>query len=454
MAAMRVRARYLASSLVALVLLAGCAQPAPSAGSSAPTAAPAATAAPAKPAATTAAAAGTSSTSDATLIYGFTQNPVGGCDGTQITVVATTGNCPLLNQEALIAYDDASKKIVPSLAESWTYDGMSATFKLRSGVKFQDGTPFNADAVIYNYRRVWDPSFPANQGVKFPYANNVPFKSIEKIDDMTVKVDFTKARADTLLYMTTWPAMIQSPTALQNMSPADYTFKPVGTGPYVVTSYQDNARIEMDRNDNYWGQKPSWKKIVMVIKQDSASLVNDLLSGAVDAMRDPSIEQMDQITGKGLKIDTSSSLIFFGAQINVMKPPFDDVKVRQAANYAIDKEAVAKLSKGQAKPMYGAVPDSMREYNANVPDYKYDPTKAGQLLDEAGWTLPSGSKIRQKNGQPLTISIIQRTGYSGATALLTPAILSNLQDVGFDVKTVTVEQALQYTDQGYFDTSK
>jgi peptide/nickel transport system substrate-binding protein len=463
MAHLRVRARYLARSLVAIMFLTACTQPAPSAPTAAhaatvakpaATAAPAATTAPAAPAPTTAPAAAGATATDLTLVYGFTQNPVGGCDGTQITVVATTGNCPLLNQEALIRYDDATKKIVPGLAESWTYDGMSATFKLRSGVKFQDGTPFNADAVVYNYRRVWDPNFPANQGVKFPYANNVPFKSVEKVDDMTVKVDFTKVRADTLLYMTTWPAMIQSPTALQAMSPADYTFKPVGTGPYVVTAYQDNARIEMDRNDSYWGPKPAFKKVVMVIKQDSAALVNDLLSGAIDAMRDPSIEQMDQITGRGLKIDTSNSLIFYGAQINVMKPPFDDVKLRQVANYAIDKEAVANLSKGQAKAMYGAVPDHMREYNADVPDYKYDPKKAAQLLDEAGWTLPSGAKVRQKNGEPLSVSIIQRTGYSGATALLTPTILSNLQDVGFDVKTVTVEQALQYTDQGYFDTSK
>src|SRR5260370_6689174 len=192
----------------------------------------------------------------------------------------------------------------------------------------------------------------------------------------------------------------------------------------------------------------------MVSKQAYAAIVNDLLSGAIDAMRDPSIEQMDQITGKSLKIDASSSLIFYGAQINVMKPPFDDVKMRQAANYAIDKDALAKLSKGQAKPMFGAVPDSMREYNASVSDYKYDPKKAGQLLDDTGWTLPGGGKVRQKNGEPLTVSIIQRTGYSCATALLTPSVLSNLQDVGFDVKTVTVEQALQYTDQGYFDTSK
>jgi hypothetical protein len=122
MVELRVRARYLASSLVVLMLLAACAQPAPQAGTSAP-------------AATAGATAGATAT-DKTFVYGFTQNPVGGCDGTQITVVATTGNCPLLNQEALIRYDDATKKIVPA-----------------SGL-----------TVVYNYRRVWDTSFPAGSG--------------------------------------------------------------------------------------------------------------------------------------------------------------------------------------------------------------------------------------------------------------------------------------------------
>jgi peptide/nickel transport system substrate-binding protein len=425
--------RALGSTLVGLLLVTACAQATPSPSGAA-----------------TASAAATNKT----FVYGFTQNPVGGCDGTQALVLATTGNCPLLVEESLVRYDDKTKAIVPALATSWTYDGTSATFKLRQNVKFHDGTPFNADAVVFNYRRVWDTTFDQNKLAKFPNAPTVPFKSVEKVDDQTVKVNFTTSRADTMLYMTTWPALIQSPTAVQKLSPADYTFKAVGTGPYKIAAYQDNSRIELDRNEEYWGAKPAAAKIVMVIKQDASALVNDLLSGAIDAMRDPSIEQIDQIKAKGLTVDASPSLIFYGAQINVMKPPFDNVTMRQAINYAIDKDSVATLSKGAAKAMYGAIPEIMREYNADAQSYKYDKAKAGQLLDSQGWTLPSGGKIRQKNGQPLSINLIQRTGYSGVTTLLTPAILSNLQDVGIDVKTVTVEQALQYTDQGYFDTSK
>ena len=278
MSSWRSHIRGLAIPLVGLLLITACGQ-----------------ATPTQSAAPSGAASAATTATNKTFVYGFTQNPVGGCDGTQALVLATTGNCPLLVQEALIRYDDKTKSIVPALATSYTYDGLSATFKLRQNVKFHDGTPFNADAVVFNYRRVWDTTFDANKLAKFPNAPTIPFKSVEKIDEQTVKVNFTTSRADTMLYMTTWPALIQSPTAVQKMSAADYTFKAIGTGPYKITAYQDNARIELDRNEDYWGTKPAAAKIVLVIKQDASALVNDLLSGAIDAMRDPSIEQIDQI---------------------------------------------------------------------------------------------------------------------------------------------------------------
>jgi peptide/nickel transport system substrate-binding protein len=391
---------------------------------------------------------------DKTFVYGISQNPAGGCDGTQITITVPGGNCPLLSQEGLVRYDEVTKTVAPSLATSWTFDGPSATFKLRSGVKFQDGTPFNADAVVFNYRRVWDTTFDANKGVKFPLVATIPVASVEKIDDMTVKVNFKSSRADTMLLMTTFPALIQSPTAVQKTTPADYTFHPVGTGPYKVTAYQDAARFELTRDDSYWGTKPSAAKVVIVVKQDGAALVSDLLSGAVDASLSPSLEQIDQIKAAGMTIQSSPSLVFYGASINFTKGVFLDPNVRKAAEYAIDKEAINTLGKGSAKPMYGAVIDSMREYNADTEPYKFDLKKSGDLLTAAGWTLAAGSKVRTKGGQPLHIDVIQRTGYSGNTTLLTPLITSNLQDAGFEVKVVTVEQALQYTPQGYYDVTK
>jgi peptide/nickel transport system substrate-binding protein len=431
---LRTNGRLLGASLLVLAVIASCTQPSTQGGTS-PT-------------------VSASADTNKTFVYGIPQNAVGGCDGTQIVVTVPVGNCPLLNQEALVRYDETSKTVVASLATSWTFDGTSATFKLRPSVNFQDGTPFNADAVVFNYRRVWDTTFDANKGVKFPLAATVPFKSVEKVDDMTVKVNFTTSRADTMVLMTTYPAFIQSPTAVQKATPADYTFKPVGTGPYKVTSYQDAARMELDRNDAYWGTKGPAAKVVIVVKQDAAALVSDLLSGAIDASLSPALEQFDQIRNAGMTIQTSPALVFYGANFNVTKPPFDNVQMRQAAEYAIDKESITTLSKGAAKPMYGAIVDSMREYNPDVQGYKYDVKKSGDMLTALGWVLPAGGKVRMKDGQPLHVDVIQRTGYSGATTLLTPLIVSNLQDVGFDVKTVTVEQALQYTPQGYFDLTK
>jgi len=370
---LRAHLRFLGASALAVAVVASCTQPSTQTGAS-----PSASAA---------------ADTNKTFVYGMPQNAVGGCDGTQIVVTVPVGNCPLLNQEALVRYDESTKMIAPSLATSWTFDGTSATFKLRPSVTFQDGTPFNADAVVFNYRRVWDTTFDANKGVKFPLAATIPFKSVEKVDDMTVKVNFTTSRADTMVLMTTYPAFIQSPTAVQKVTPADYTFKPVGTGPYKVTSYQDASRFELDRNDGYWGTKAPAAKVVIVIKQDANALVSDLLSGAIDASLSPALEQFDQIRNAGMTIQTSPALVFYGASFNVTKPPFDNVQMRQAAEYAIDKESITTLSKGAAKPMYGAIVDSMREYNPDVQGYKYDTKKAGDMLTALGWVLPAGGKV-------------------------------------------------------------
>src|SRR5256886_9812101 len=161
------RVRFLGASFVALAVVASCTQPSTQAGVSP-------------------SASGAADTNK-TFVYGMPQNAVGGCDGTQIVVTVPVGNCPLLNQEALVRYDESSKTVAPSLATSWTFDGTSATFKLRPSVTFQDGTPFNADAVVFNYRRGSGPPFDANKGGKLPLPAPRPLKCLVNIDDMTTR---------------------------------------------------------------------------------------------------------------------------------------------------------------------------------------------------------------------------------------------------------------------------
>jgi len=172
------RARHLSFAVLgAALLVATACQPQAAPGAS-PTTAPtaAATAAPSEP---------------KTLVFGTATASAGGCDGTQLVQYAITLSCPGATQEAFGRFDWATNTVKPALALSWTEAPDSVTFKLRPNVKFHDGTPFNADAAVFNIRRVFDKTFAANTGFTFPYAFYVPFKGVEKVDDMAVKVSIT-----------------------------------------------------------------------------------------------------------------------------------------------------------------------------------------------------------------------------------------------------------------------
>jgi peptide/nickel transport system substrate-binding protein len=306
-------------------------------------------------------------------------------------------------------------------------------------VKFHDGTPFNADAAVFNLRRVFDKTFAANQGLTFPYAFYVPFKSVEKVDDMTVKVNInpTPNAIWTFSFLAT---MMQSPTAVQAKG-KDYAFSPVGTGPYKLVSYQDKTRVELTRNADHWGSKTGPDRIIILIKSDVVALANDLLSGNIDVMIEPPVEQVDQMKSAGLTVQYFPTLVYNYFGLNTTKPPFNDAAVRQAANYAFDKEALVKVSKGAAGALYSAWFEGAYAYNADVPPYKYDADKARQLLDQAGWKLPSGGKIREKGGQQLVVKFLDRTGRTGVQGAQVPIMISNLQDVGFKVESELVESA-------------
>jgi peptide/nickel transport system substrate-binding protein len=375
-----------------------------------------------------------------TLVFGTSQETTH-CDYTTLVVIGGGALlCPDFNQEALVKYDLKTNTVVPSLATSWDEKPDSITFKLRSGVTFQDGTPFNADAVVFNFRRSFDKTFPANQGLTIPYLIYVPaYKSVTKVDDMTVRVDVTPA-PNTLRSFSTAATYIQSPTAVAAKG-KDYQFSPVGTGPYKVVSFESNVRFELTRFDGYWGQKPAPDRIVVLRKVDLAALANDLLAGNIDAMVAPTPQQVDQLKAAGFQVAFFPTLQINYLALNVTKPPFDDVKVRQAANFAFDKEALVQVMKGAGAPIYAAWFPDAYGYNGDVEQYKFDKNKAGQLLDQAGWTLPAGGKVRMKGGQELSVKLVMRQGQAGGQGSQPTVALSNLQDVGFKVDLQVLDTA-------------
>jgi peptide/nickel transport system substrate-binding protein len=373
----------------------------------------------------------------------------GGCDATQIFQIAITLNCPSAVEEGLVRFNYKKNSVDPDLATSWTENiqgtNDTITFNLRQGVKFTDGTPFNADAVVFNFKRVYDSSFPANAQGKFPYGNYIPYQSIQKIDDKTVAITVT-AQPHVIWTFSTFPGYMQSPTAVQKEG-ADYIFKPVGTGPYKVASYVDKQKYDLVRNPSYWGTPPQPDEIIVIIDSNAQTLVNDLLSGSISAMFSPPTPQIDQITGAGDKIASYPALLYFYFFMNTTKSPFNDVLVRQAANYAIDKEALTKLAKGSGTGMYGAWFPGAYGYDSNVVSYKYDPVKAGQLLDQAGWTLPAGQTVRQKNGKQLAVKLYHKNA-GGIQEINRAVAVSDLQAVGFKVETVALDPAIYHTPQG------
>src|SRR5216110_2434950 len=157
--------------------------------------------------------------------------------------------------ETLVTFPDESTQVVPGLAESWTIskDGLQYTFKLRSGIKFHDGTPLNAEAVKFSIERQINPNHPASKLGKYPFANyffgNV--KAVEVVDPSTVEFVLKEPRASFLAVLTAGAASVVSPTAVRKLG-ADYPLTPVGTGPFKFVAWDRGQKVVLEKNASYW----------------------------------------------------------------------------------------------------------------------------------------------------------------------------------------------------------
>ena len=324
--------------------------------------------------------------------------------------------------EALVGFKPGTTQLVPLLATSWTVssDGTVYTFKLRRGVTFTDGAPFNARAVKFSFDRALKLKGP--EGAVGLIAN---IKSVDVVDSSTVR--FTIKEADATFLSRLSESIPISDIVSPKTTPANTFAKGfkqfAGTGPYRLTQYTPGQRTVFEAYPGYWGPKPKSRRIITVFYADSAALAAAVESGQVDlAYRSFSPEDIKRLSGnQRLQVVKSPSFpsvryIVF----NVSAKPFDNSKLRRALSYAVNRDRiVGDVFAGLNQPLYSMVPPGMWSHLDTFP--KRDLNKAKSLLGEAGysesnklaitlWYTPSHYGTTESDAAAVLKSSIEETG--------------------------------------------
>jgi peptide/nickel transport system substrate-binding protein len=355
----------------------------------------------------------------------------------------------LVEHDLTVSWDKgAPPKLVPSLATSWEIspDGLQYTFTLREGVKFHDGTMFDAAAAKYNFDRIWDENapqfYPRAKAYRAPdvfYIAKVEVLSTYKFR-VTLKEPFNSFL---LRLANLGPGMISmiSPTALKKYGNEQIALHPTGTGPFRFVERVAGDRVVMDRNPDYWGGNPKkgpfLDKIVVKPVSDAATRVAGLRSGEFDMIIVPVPDSRKQLLSEGFVWDQGTCHHNWYWAYNMKDPAFKDKRVRQALNYAIDRPSLCRdVLRDTAFPMeHGIVPPGMLSYDAGFKAYEYNPEKAKALLAEAGFAKGFSTTFvtsTDGSGQLLPVPIAER-------------VQADLRKVGVDVHLETSEWVSYFT---------
>lgn len=354
--------------------------------------------------------------------------------------------------DTLVQYKEGSTELEPGLAESWesSENGLTWTFNLRKGVTFHDGTPFNADAVLFSLNRQHDKTHPFHDvGGSYVYWKDTGLAGIvDKItasDAHTVQIKLKEAYAPFIYTIAITPFAIVSPAAVKK-SGDKFSNNPVGTGPFIFERWDRKDKIVLKANENYWRGRPNIDRVIFRSIPDNAVRLIELQQGNLHIMEFPNPDDLQQIQNDdSIELLSQPGTNIGYLALNMDRPPFDNNKVRLAINHAINKSAIIKhLYQGLGIPAKNPIPPTLWSYDDTIEDFEYNPELSRQLLAEAGY----------ENGFETTLwALPVPRPYIPDGRALAEVIQSELSNIGIKAKIVTYDWGtyLEKTKNGEHD---
>jgi ABC-type transport system substrate-binding protein len=315
-------------------------------------------------------------------------------------------------------------------------DGLVYTFELQPDVLFHDGTPFDAEAVKYNFER--------KINLQLPNWDSIPWDSIDVIDPLTIQVTLTNPAPHILNVLAAKTWSMYSPTHVEAVGPDGVLSEGVGTGPFRQENFEPNNVLHLVRNPNYWQEGlPYLDEVIFRVIPDANTRAALLEAGDVDMALNLPVPVTER-----LKFDDRFNVLSalgsrqYYITMNNLNPPLDDVLVRRAINYAVDKEGILQaVFLGVGGEVANAVylNPTVTGYTP-AGNYAYDPEQAEALLEEAGWVMGDDG-VRVKDGERLSITLHTRRGSTTGDFETAELVQGMLADVGVEVELVVLESA-------------
>lgn len=328
---------------------------------------------------------------------------------------------------------DENLEMQPALAESWevSEDQLTWTFTLREGVTFHDGSEFTAEDVVYSYNRI----------IEEELSNAYRFGAVSSVsapDERTVVIEVSAPSPNLLSAIGGFKGM--AIVSQENVESGEITDNPIGTGPFAFDSYSTGDSITLTANEDYWDGAPEVPGVTFRFITEGTTALADLTSGEVDWTDSIPAQQVAGLEGNAdVEVGKVPSNDYWYLAPNGAKAPYDDVRVRQAIAYAIDREAIMQAATyGNATANQLAIPESSSWYT-EFSEYSLDPGRAQELLDEAGV-------------EEATMDLLVTSQYP-ETVSAAEVIADNLAEVGITVEIRTVDFATWLDEQskGNFD---